>query len=48
MDAMSGSPSPCSVFAKTPLHANDKDRSEYASVDVKVADMLLRLGVLWL
>jgi hypothetical protein len=40
MDAMSGSPSPWSVFAKTPIQASERDDSEYVSVDVRVIDML--------
>jgi hypothetical protein len=43
MDAMRGSPSPCRVFAKTPMHASDRAESEYVSVEVKVIDMLLML-----
>jgi hypothetical protein len=40
MDAMSGSPSPWSVFARTPMHASERDESESVSVVVSVVDML--------
>jgi hypothetical protein len=40
MDAMSGSPSPWRVFAKTPMHASEIADSEIVSVDVRVMDML--------
>ena len=43
MDAMSGSPSPWSVFAKTPMHAIERAESERVSVVVRVIDMLLDL-----
>ena len=43
MDAMSGSPSPCRVFAKTPAHATERAESERVSVVVRVIDMLLML-----
>jgi hypothetical protein len=41
MDAMSGSPSPCSVFARTPVHATERAESERVSVVVRVIDMVL-------
>jgi hypothetical protein len=45
MDAISGSPSPCRVFAKTPMQASDSADSERVSVDVRVVDMLPNYSV---
>jgi len=40
IEAIRGSPSPCSVFAKVPIHASDKERRDKTSVRPSLADIL--------